>query len=84
MAYTELLNVNEPDIDALKRFTQKLRFYNGTTDRWCPLSYADHLKEKVPDLYVEKCQKNIAHAFVLRSASDMAAIVAGWYEKDSS
>ena len=84
MAYTELVEVNEPDIVCLKKFSDKIRFYNGSHDPWCPLEYVDSLKLKVPEIHVEVCKKNIPHAFVLERANDVANIVSNWYEKDAS
>ena len=84
MAYTELVEVNEPDIVSLKRFSNNIRFYNGSNDPWCPLEYVHSLKQKVPELYVEVCKANIPHAFVLGRANDVANIISNWYEKDAS
>ena len=83
MGYDELLNVNEPDIESLKIFSDKLRFYNGSSDPWCPVEYATNLKEKVPELNIELCQKNIQHAFVLGRSNDVAKIVSQWYNSDA-
>ena len=83
MGYDELLNVNEPDIESLKIFSEKLRFYNGSSDPWCPVEYATNLKEKVPELNIELCQKNIPHAFVLGRSNDVAKIVSQWYNSDA-
>ena len=84
MAYTELLLVKELDIDVLKKFSNKIRFYNGSCDSWCPLEYANELKAKVPLMRVEICKENIPHAFVLQRSNDVANIVAKWYKADNS
>ena len=84
MGYTELLQVNEPDIDSLKMFSNKLRFYNGSSDPWCPVEYAKALKAKVPEIDVEMCTKNIPHAFVLEKSNEVAQIVSEWYRDDVS
>ena len=79
MGYTELLQVNEPDIDSLRSFSDKIRFYNGSSDPWCPLAYPSQLKEKLPELDITFCQKNIPHAFVLGRSNDVANIVSDWF-----
>ena len=84
MGYTELLQVNEPDIDSLKRFSNKLRFYNGSSDPWCPIEYPKTLKEKVPEMDIVMCTKNIPHAFVLETSNEVAQIVSKWYREDMS
>ena len=82
MGYNELNEVNDPDIISLKLFSNKIRFYNGSSDPWCPLEYATSLKQKLPELHIEVCKKNIPHAFVLERSNDVAGIVAGWYNSD--
>ena len=82
MGFTELVEVNDPDIVSLKRFANKIRFYNGSNDPWCPLGYPKSLKEKLPELQIEICQKNIPHAFVLGRAEEMANIISNWYKED--
>ena len=84
MGYTELLQVNQPDIDSLKLFSSKLRFYNGSNDAWCPVEYPKALKEKVPELDVELCKRRIPHAFVLEKSDEVAQIVSDWYNEDLS
>ena len=82
MAYTSLLQVNEPDLDTLKTFSNKIRIYSGSSDPWCPLEYPTHLKEKVPELNIKFCQENIPHAFVLGRSEDVANIVSDWINTD--
>ena len=81
LAYRELVEVNELDSIFLKRFSDKIRFYNGSNDLWCPLEYVDNLKVQVPDIHVEVCKINIPHAFVLQRANDVANIVSNWHKK---
>ena len=82
MGYIELKEVIDPDIPSLTLFSNKIRFYNGSSDPWCPLEYATSLKQKLPELHIEVCKKNIPHAFVLERSNDVADIVAGWYNSD--
>ena len=82
MGFTELVEVNGADMASLKRFADKIRFYNGSNDPWCPLEYPKSLKEKLPELQIEICQKNIPHAFVLGRSEEMANIISNWYNED--
>ena len=82
MGYTELCQVNEPDINSLKIFADKLQFYNGSSDPWCPVEYAESLQKTVPELNIELCKKNIPHAFVLEKSNEVAHIVSEWYKQD--
>jgi len=82
MGFTELVEVNDPDMASLKRFADKIRFYNGSNDPWCPLGYPKSLKENLPELQIEICQKNIPHAFVLGRSEEMANIICNWYKEE--
>lgn len=58
------------------------RFYYGTIDNWCPLSFYESLKEKVPNMNAVVCEKKMEHAFVLSSSNEMGEIVAEWCSED--
>jgi len=57
----------------------KIIFYYGESDGWCPLSYYEEVK-KLYSSYegstVLLCDKKIPHAFVIDRSEDMAEIVA--------
>lgn len=57
----------------------KLIFYYGVDDHWCPISYY----QEVFNMYnkskkIVLCEKNIPHAFVLKNSVECANIVAKW------
>ena len=61
-----------------------MRFYYGTTDGWCPLSFFRRLRDAVPqlDYVVDERVPPTEHAFVLGSSEAMAEIVAGFMRMD--
>ena len=56
----------------------RLTFYFGTTDEWCPLEYYENLKRLVPETKAYVCNYGIQHAFVLQSSRLMANLVSQW------
>lgn len=74
MAKFEMEQVYDLDVNALKSNLDKLFFYFGTTDGWCPLSYAENMKTILPGMNFKICDKGFEHAFVIKSSSEMAAI----------
>lgn len=82
LAYTELLTVNELEVDKLRKQLSRIRFYFGTVDRWCPLEYCHRLKARLPEADVVICDRKIEHAFVIKSSLEMAKIITQWYKDD--
>merc|ERR1712130_80614 len=83
MAADEMKVILSLDVETLRNMVGRLHLYYGTTDGWCPLSYREKMLELVPELEQEArvCERGIAHAFVERSGSEMATIVADWMKK---
>lgn len=75
MAKCELEQVVDLDVPALKHYVDKLYFYFGTTDHWCPLSFVDEMKEKIPGLNHKVCENGYEHAFVLENNKGMAQFI---------
>ncbi|KAK3895159.1 hypothetical protein Pcinc_001125 [Petrolisthes cinctipes] len=65
MAYTELMEVNEADVDTVNKHKDKITLYYGATDGWVPTTYRDELKQKVEGVSAHLCEKGYKHAFVL-------------------
>uniref|UniRef100_T1JCR1 Lipid droplet-associated hydrolase n=1 Tax=Strigamia maritima TaxID=126957 RepID=T1JCR1_STRMM len=80
MAKTEMESVNELNVELIKSNLSKLIFYYGSTDRWCPVSYYEKVKELFPLADIKLCDKNIDHAFVLQSSAEVAKMVVKWIE----
>ena len=60
---------------------KRLHFYYGTIDKWVPVQFYENLKENVPGVQAELCQRKIPHAFVLSSSEIVAEIVSKWINK---
>lgn len=66
----------------IEKNLSKLRFYFGTTDGWCPVSYYENLRKKCPQADAILCPSNIKHAFVISSSHDMADLISKWIKED--
>ncbi|RMC17176.1 hypothetical protein DUI87_05753 [Hirundo rustica rustica] len=62
--------------------TNKLIFYYGTGDSWCPQHYYDEIKMDFPDGDIRLCEKGLRHAFVLDASKEMAAMITDWLQDD--
>ncbi|TRY73626.1 hypothetical protein TCAL_03324 [Tigriopus californicus] len=82
LAYTELLTVNELEVEKLRGVLPRIRFYFGTIDRWCPMEYCHQLKARLPQADVVICERKIEHAFVIHSSHEMGKILTQWYKDD--
>lgn len=65
MAYNELKEVNDADVDTISRHKDRITLYYGATDGWVPTTYRDELKQKVEGVSAFLCDKGYKHAFVL-------------------
>lgn len=54
----------------------KIFFYYGTSDGWCPLSYAERMKTRLPKGHVFIDESECEHAFVVKESEVMAQIMA--------
>ncbi|XP_013912563.1 PREDICTED: lipid droplet-associated hydrolase [Thamnophis sirtalis] len=82
LASQEMRSVVERDNSTIKQHLNKLIFYYGATDRWCPLQYYEEMKMEFPDGNIRMCEKGICHSFVLDSSKEMAEMVTGWIQDD--
>lgn len=78
MAKQELFVVDQLQVDLLKQHIDKMSFYFGSVDKWCPKEYCFALQEKFPDADIRLCQMDFSHAFVLDAGKEMADIVWEW------
>ena len=76
MGHEEMQTVADADVTLLRRHFRKLWFYYGTRDAWCPLQYCSDMRARLPEADITVCERNIEHAFCLRSSREMAEIVA--------
>ncbi|XP_043844883.1 lipid droplet-associated hydrolase isoform X2 [Dromiciops gliroides] len=80
----EMRAILERDNCTIQKHLQKLTFYYGSSDAWCPVQYYEDLKKDFPGGDIKLCEKGIEHAFIMSSNQEMAAMVAGWLEDDLS
>lgn len=75
MANCEMEQVYNLDWSILKNNVDRLFFYFGLNDNWCPLHFVDSMKEKIPNLKHAICTEGIEHAFVVKDSRSMASIL---------
>lgn len=78
MAYSELLQVCEADIETISKHKDELVFYYGATDGWCPQLYRDELMLKIEGLNAILCKDSYQHAFVLEHSEPMGKKLFEW------
>nr|XP_018908441.1 PREDICTED: lipid droplet-associated hydrolase isoform X1 [Bemisia tabaci] len=82
LANDEMGKIKDLDTETIEKNLSKLRFYFGTTDGWCPVSYYENLRKKCPQADAILCPSNIKHAFVISSSHDMADLISKWIKED--
>lgn len=84
LAAEEMEKIQELDVDAVQGSKDRLRFYFGKVDGWCPLEYYRNLKEKVPDVDATACTEDYRHAFVLNYSHELADVLSKWIALDEN
>lgn len=82
MGSQEMLQVVQRDDSTIKQFLDKLIFYYGSNDHWCPVAYYEDMKKSFPEGTILLCQKGIRHAFVLDANVEIAQLVIEWLKTD--
>ncbi|XP_028846938.1 lipid droplet-associated hydrolase isoform X1 [Denticeps clupeoides] len=82
MGSQEMRMVLDRDDSTIKKNLNKLLFYYGATDHWCPVQYYHDIKRDFPSGDFHLCERGIRHAFVLDAGADMAAMVTQWVSGD--
>ncbi|XP_072314263.1 lipid droplet-associated hydrolase [Eucyclogobius newberryi] len=82
MGGQEMKQVLERDNATIKKHLDKLIFYYGATDHWCPVEYFHDMKQDFPDGDFRLCESGFRHAFVLDAGADVAAMVVEWISRD--
>lgn len=82
MGAQEMRNVLERDNTTIKKNLDKLIFYYGATDHWCPVQYYHDIKRDIPHGDFRLCENGFRHAFVLDAGRDVAQMVAEWIRGD--
>eukprot|EP00096_Caligus_rogercresseyi_P013502 TRINITY_DN6135_c0_g1_i1.p1 TRINITY_DN6135_c0_g1~~TRINITY_DN6135_c0_g1_i1.p1 ORF type:complete len:314 (-),score=56.00 TRINITY_DN6135_c0_g1_i1:85-1026(-) len=82
LGFTELRDVGTldktHDMGLLRENHERIRFYYGSNDQWCPKKYCLELKRDLPELQAFICQKDIPHAFTLGEEKGMSKVLEGW------
>jgi len=74
----EMRSICELDIETVSKNIERLCFYYGTSDAWCPLEYHHSMKHLFPSADIRLCSRDIEHAFVLKNSEEMASIMSDW------
>ncbi|XP_070776390.1 lipid droplet-associated hydrolase isoform X2 [Enoplosus armatus] len=82
MGGQEMRIVLERDNLTIKRNLEKLIFYYGATDHWCPVQYYHDIKQDFPRGDFRLCADGFRHAFVLDAGTEVATMVAEWIGGD--
>ncbi|XP_056152122.1 lipid droplet-associated hydrolase isoform X2 [Lampris incognitus] len=80
MAGQEMKTVLERDDKTIRQNLEKLVFYYGASDHWCPTQYHDDIKQDFPGADIRLCENGFRHAFVLDAGREVASMVAEWIQ----
>ena len=83
LANIEMWSVCKLDVETIGKHIERLCFYYGTNDSWCPTEYHYTLKQLFPSGEIYLCSHGILHAFVLKNNKEMASIVSDWLQLNS-
>lgn len=82
MGGEEMRKVLGRDNVTIRENLDKLIFYYGATDHWCPLQFYQDMKQDFPHADLRLCERGFRHAFVLDAASQVAHMVVQWLPRD--
>lgn len=75
MAEEEVQQLKERDDALIGAHLDKLSFYYGCQDGWCPVRFFWEMREAFPKADLTLCKDNLKHAFVLDRTEGIAAFV---------
>ncbi|KAG2467589.1 LDAH hydrolase, partial [Polypterus senegalus] len=81
MGSQEMVQVMDRDNATIQENQEKLIFYYGENDNWCPVQYYEEIKRDFPKADIRLCNKGIRHAFVLDAGRDVALMMTEWLQK---
>lgn len=81
LADDEMKIVTEPEYGLIEKNQHRLTFFYSITDGWTPMNY-ERLISRIPNIKAQITDK-YDHAFVLRSSTNMGALVAEWIQQNS-
>uniref|UniRef100_A0A8C6P4K6 Lipid droplet-associated hydrolase n=1 Tax=Nothobranchius furzeri TaxID=105023 RepID=A0A8C6P4K6_NOTFU len=71
----EMRKVLERDNLTIEKNLDKLIFYYGAADHWCPVTYFHDIRRDFPQGDFQLCDKGFRHAFVLDAGQEVAQMV---------
>lgn len=82
LARLEMVAVVELQEELLKKYIDKMSFYYGAVDKWCPKEYCYAMQARFPQADIRLCQMEFSHAFVLDAGpgQEMAHTVWEWMQ----
>ena len=75
---SEFATLGDADYDLIGKYVDRLTFYYGVDDHWCPRHYYDDMKATFPDADIRLCRDAFHHAFVFEESEQVARIVSRW------
>ena len=78
LVQSEFAALGEADYAAIGRHVDRLTFYYGIDDHWCPRRYYDDMKATFPRADIRLCRGAFRHAFVIEESEPLAQIVGRW------
>ncbi|XP_062864052.1 lipid droplet-associated hydrolase [Trichomycterus rosablanca] len=82
MGGQEMRLVLDRDNSTIRQHLDKLIFYYGATDHWCPVQYYQDIRRDFPDGDIRLCERGLRHAFVLDAGEEMADMITDWIQRD--
>ncbi|KAK6488576.1 lipid droplet-associated hydrolase [Huso huso] len=78
----EMVQVMDRDNPTIKKNLDKIIFYYGSNDQWCPEQYYEDIKKDFPEGDIRLCERGIRHAFVLNASKEVASMITDWLHAD--
>ncbi|XP_077517913.1 lipid droplet-associated hydrolase-like [Amblyomma americanum] len=76
MAHEEICVLKERDNTLIGTHLQRLTFYYGSEDGWCPIRFYWDMQAAFPNADLTLCSLKLKHAFVLDRTADIASFIA--------
>ncbi|MGH0127746.1 UNVERIFIED_CONTAM: hypothetical protein FKN15_035445 [Acipenser sinensis] len=78
----EMVQVMDRDNPTIEKNLDKIIFYYGSNDQWCPVQYYEDIKKDFPEGDIRLCERGIRHAFVLDASKEVASMITDWLHAD--
>ncbi|KAJ3298734.1 hypothetical protein HK104_010372 [Borealophlyctis nickersoniae] len=81
LASWEMAQVKELDTQTLEQHVDKIIFYYGQADGWCPMGHYEDMVRRFPNGEIYLCEDDVPHAFVVGFADVMGKKVGKWVQR---